>query len=278
MSEVHVDLVAGASASKHVINNWGITRLAIVTGIESPSGDQDTGQIFQQAIDAVIAVVGDIGDPCPGIDDPTYLEQFIPETVTERDVRIRIIYRGYPPPQFEFGSSLSQIESNLDVDGNPITVQYTYPSSYLPDPNHRAGKTVTQGGMMSKPLPEPTFTVRWLVVAGNLGVVYHTADYLMSYYMSFEGKLNDSSFTIGYIVGAAHTWLIAAVKGTSRDGGVSYEASMTFQYRARTWDDQVTFINPDDGKPPPDLVAGTGYKDVQMLIDDDFPTFPFSLP
>jgi hypothetical protein len=69
--------------------------------------------------------------------------------------------------------------------------------------------------------------------------------------------------------------LIEKVSGISRDQGVTYEVTLSMRFNPATWDPQVTFINPDDGKPPPDLVAGTGYKVVQILPEVTFPTWTF---
>ena len=76
--------------------------------------------------------------------------------------------------------------------------------------------------------------------------------------------------------------LIEKVSGRTSDGGISYEATMVFHVKPTPpggtsggWDTQATFINSGDGMPPPDLVAGTGFKQAQTIPDVTFPTFTF---
>lgn len=273
---INIDLIQGATGSRHIISGWGITRLAVVTGLEpAVPNAQSTGQLLQAALDALIALVGDRGSPCPDVDVPTYLEQFVPEVIDMDKVHIRIIYKGFPAPQFEFTSSLCQVESNLDQNGDLITVQYTYPDGYLLDPR-KAGQTIMQGGMISRPTPEPSFTIKFIIGAGTINGVAVNGTQMMSWYMLYEGGTNNAPYTIGFITGQVHQWLITSVRGNSKDGGFSYEASITFQFRQAGWDPLVTFINPDDGKPPPDLIPGVGFKLVRGPFETGFPSFSFA--
>lgn len=268
--QVRLDLLQGASASHHVTSGWAITRLAIVTDIpESPT--QTTGSLYEIALAAIIAVVGDRGDPCPDIPVPTYLEQFVPEVISPQEVRVRIIYKGYPLATYEFNTSLDEVESNLDADGHVIYTKYTYPANYSPDPNGRHGVEHTQGGLITRGIPIIGFTVKTIIT----GTGDQDATYAVSLLAEFVGRVNNQVYGIGAIIGAARTWKVSAVSATSRDGGVSYEFSMSFQYRADTWDRLITFINPDDGHPPNDLIAGVGSKTVKIPYDSALPTFTF---
>ena len=287
---VQVDIIEGSSASHHITQGWAITRVAVITGL-NPAATDDTAKLYNDALAALIAVVGDRGSQCPNISVPTYLEEFIPELLSAESVKIRMVYKGYPLPTYEFDGSLSQVESNLDANGQVITTQYTYPDNYALDPR-KAGLTVTQGGMVSRPVPEPCFTIRFIVTDGTIPpltigtppnpgsmiLVYsgtRTATEIMTYLGMYEGTVNNAYYQIGLINGAPHQWMITKVRGTSRDAGNTYEAAITFQFRAATWDQQTTFINPDDGKPPPDLVANVGYKLTRVPPETSFPIFTF---
>lgn len=277
---VTVDLVKGGAGSRHIIQGWGITRTAVVSGLSiTESGGVTTAMLLNTALAALIAVVGDRGTPCPDIAEPTYLEQFVIESVSTDTVTFKIIYKGYPTPTFEFAGSLAQVESNLDAQGNLITTQYTYPTDYSTrtggDPR-RNGKTVIQGGMITRPTPEPIFVMKFTVTAGNINGIPATATQLVTWLkQTLEGFTNTNFYQIGNLLGAPAQWLIDSVSGVSRDGGFSYEASITFHFRAATWNPLVVFINPDDGKPPPDLIQGVGYKQVSGPPTVFFPTFEF---
>ena len=258
---VHLDDVEGAAASHHITQGWSITRMALVTGLNSDASST-TGKLVQDACNALIAIVGDRGSLCPDITVPTYLEEFAPEIIASDTCKVRIVYKGYPLPTFKFGGALSQVETNLDNTGAAIVVGYTYPSDY-PLRTDMAGKTVKQGGLVSRPVPEPSFTIKFLVTSGwgivSSGVYSSATDYMTWLKMTYEGMVNATAYTLGTLTGLPRTWMCTEVTGVSKDGGNSYEGSFTIQYRARTWDPTVTFIDPNDGKPPADLSASAIY-------------------
>jgi hypothetical protein len=287
--EVILDNLDGVAASYHLSRGWAITRVATVTGIELTEHQSnedlvDTAELFTIAVAAVVSEVGNVGSAIPGIVAPTYLEEFLPEVLSTDTVRVRIVYRGFPKPVLEYQTSLSHVESNLDINNNIITVQYSYPEDYALDPL-KMGKTLQQGGMISRPVPEPCFTVRAIVRMGSMvgsfyvrGTTYivlsdTTATACMTLLGLYVGTVNKDPFTFGYVAGAARSWMCVAAGGTSRDGGLSYEAYFTIQFREWTWDQQVVYINPDDGKPPVDLAVGVGYKMVRAAKESTFPSW-----
>ena len=296
--EVQLDTLEGANARRNITGGWSITQVAVVTGLNASHTD-DTAELYDAAIKAVAAITGDRGSQCVSIADvPTYLEEFIPEIMNLETVRVHIIYKGYPAPVYEFDGALTQIETFRFKDGTPIVTTYTYPTGYPINPARLnpdgSGRTLTQGCKVPMPLCEPCFTVHWIVTAGTLaGYGDVSATDMMTHYGSMEGKVNASTYTIGIVVGTARQWMITRVHGVSRNGGVTFEASMTFQFRGgwvvnadpdhvppiagvpRSWDPVATFVNPDDGNPPPDLVAGDGYFAVAVADAIEFPTFTF---
>lgn len=265
--DVILDTMEGTSGTHRAVEGWDTTDVAIVNFPDTYT-PANTATLRNDALNAVIAVVGDRGSSNPSIPVPNYIDSFAPEIKGPRVVSVRINYKGYPLYQFEVSGSLSQVETNLDKNGAPIITGYTYPSDYKLDPT-KAGKTYKQGGLTCRPTPEPTFVTKF-IVAGD-GVLSLMTDLAL-----MLGKVNGSAYTVGSIRGAARTWQVTVAHGISKDGGSSYEAEFGIQYRAATWDPTECYINPDDGKPPPDLDPGAsppGYYKPKIPFETTFPIF-----
>jgi hypothetical protein len=131
-------------------------------------GPVDTASLILTAINAVIAVVGDRQSACPNVPVPTFLYAFVPTILSANVVMVAIKYKGYPLPVYDFDSNMNQIPTNKDINGTKFTVEYTYPATqdFQFDPKLR-GTTQTQGGLLSLPVPEPIFAVKWIVVSGS---------------------------------------------------------------------------------------------------------------
>ena len=247
-------------------------------------GPVDTASLIQTAINAVIAVVGDRTSQCPNVPVPTFLQAFVPTILSADVVMVAIKYKGYPLPVFEFDSNMNQVPTNKDINGNNITVQYTYPATqdFQFDPR-LIGTTQTQGGLLSLPVPEPIYAIKWLVMSTP---THTTATLYMDWLKAtYEGKINNApwAFITGGISYPKHSALIEKVSGRTSDGGLTYEATMVFHVKPTPpggtsggWDPQATYINAGDGMPPPDVVAATGYNQFQILPEVTFPTFATS--
>lgn len=157
----------------------------------------------------------------------------------------------------EFGGSVQQVSTNLDREDQVVTVSYTYPADYLPDPSLR-GETVEQGGTITYLEPNTVLVVRgrlgsaraWMIVKG------------------LQGKTNGASF----VGGAIGTWLCTSARARPVDvtGTPVYDIEVEFQYAPKGWKPWVTFRDPNTGEPPPDLVQGTGYKQVESYEQANF--------
>ena len=276
-------IAAGAYVVSFVPNTSALLSIAATASGTSNLvfGPVDTASLIQSAINAVIAVVGDRQSACPNVPVPTFLQTFIPTILSANVVMVAIKYKGYPLPVYDFDSNMNQIPTNKDVNGTQITVEYTYPATQdFQFDSKLLGKTQTQGGLLSMPVPEPIFAVKWLVVSGATSATLQM-DVLKS---AYEGKINNAAVAIvtGGTTYPKHGVLIEKVAGHSSDGGISYEATMVFHVKpippggtSGGWDPQATFINAGDGMPPPDLVAGTGFKQTQIIPEVAFPTFVF---
>ena len=291
MAIVTLDCKEGYSASHDLLTGWDYTRIAMVEDLAYGGSTDDLITQAEAALSAtydpspgsITGVVGQRGSKynmgSGGV--TVYLKAFVPDVVGPNSVEFRIVYRGYPILVYEFDGSLNQIEANIDVNQNPIAVSYTYNSSYGTTSNggdsNKANHRYVQSVLVQRDEPEPVFTVRFLVVTGNLSTHVRGQDLnlfnanatdCMTAIGSFSGTCNDDTYTIGIITGTKHQWKIVRVTGVSRDQGLTYEASMSFQFRPSGWDKTVTFINPDTGQPPPDLVVST-----VKVTDPAFPQY-----
>jgi hypothetical protein len=293
MATVQLDFEEGFSASHDFLTGWDYTRMAIVEGIPTTTSTDDlitqaellltnTPDPSSGSLTGIIGTRGSkysMGDS--GIH--VYLKAFVPEIKSPNCVMFRIVYRGYPKLTYSLGGSLNQIESNLDVNQNPIIVSYTYNSSYGSMNNGGgtpafAGQRQIQGVMTPRDSYEPAFSVKFLIVAGsNLSAYIRGQNYtitngdgtsLMTLVGMFKGTCNNAPYQIGIINGTKHQWKIVDVTGTSDDQGLTYIVTMTFQFRPTGWDKTVTFINPDTGMPPPDLILST-----VQVTDGTFPQY-----
>lgn len=285
---VEIDILEGAAFQHSVESQYDVTRVAVVRGL-NPDSDMDTGELMLAAVDAVIEVTGGLGSRLASIPYPNYIQRFVPELMKgEKDAKVSIIYRCYPLPQYDFDAASGQIETNVDRDDTAIEVAYTYPDDYQLD-SRKAGRTIIQGGLVQAPQRESTVTVRFVITAGYLpalvidGAAYTIYGYvgatsIMTMLMRLQGRLISGTFTLNNLTGGDRCWLIERVSGQSKDGGRTYSAAITLHLRPQGWDPTVTFINPDDGKPPPDLVDGIGYYKPEILGECAAPTWLFGNP
>ena len=295
MATVEIDLLEGVASSHDIISGWDVTRVAIVTGLNA-GGTLDSAGLLQAAENAVAKMTGPRGTNygtspsgawVTGSDTPpsdwvtgqfpvgTYIKSFKVDPIGATAAKVKIIYHGYPLPRFEFDSSINEVPTNKDVNGNVVTLSYTYPNPYPLNPA-RAGRTLTTGWLGSRPVPESLWTVKYVITDGILNGMNATATNILTYYKHLlEGKINSSAYPVGNIPGARHCVLCEKVHGTSSDGGASYETSFVFHYRPTGWDRYVVIIDSDTGNPPSDLVEGTGSKTVQVYPETAFPLWTF---
>lgn len=271
----------GMSASHAVVDGWRLTIPAIVTGLnqdKTASGPK----LMSDAIKAVIAVVGDRGSSCPDIYVPNgwppYLESFgVPEVIDFDKVKVTIHYRGYPLSQYRLSSSLFETQTNLDKDGNPIKLRYTYSASSYEDIPCGAeaymGQTKSQSGLVPDERPDQSFTINFVLISvGPVSALYQATQMAV-----YGGKLNKSTYTIGAISGGPRTWKWTAINGHTVDGGMTINLEMTVTYREIGWDKLVVFIDPFSGKPPADVSDQPDAAKIPNVAPEiDFPTFIMS--
>lgn len=156
--------------------------------------------------------------------------------------------------------NLQQKTSNLDINGDLVEVQHTYPED---DPNH-ADETLVQGGEFQYYEPERTVYIRgikqtrtpWIIANAIIGRVNTNI---------WGGELPRKWLCTGC------SWRLAWAGRMGVNGRENrYFVDFEFQFNQDTWDPTVTFIDDVTGKPPPDLVAGVGYKTVTKMPAVDY--------
>ena len=219
-------------------------RRAIVTGLNSTNSS---------VITEIASATGmpQVNAPLPGLphlylmrrdirmipgDTKTASVELVYATRGSRNDSINFIFRG--------GTTLQQVTTEVDAFGNQVTVQHTYPGG---DPDY-PNETIVQGGSASVLVPQSTRTA-----IGQL-----RAPFPESISRLWTGALNEVAW-YGDPVG---TWMCSSVTYECINlSDFRWEFTFEFQYDASGWQPQVVFTDRRDGKPPPGLVAGVGYKE-----------------
>lgn len=240
---------------RFTLGGWTLERTFVVTGV--------AGEGHEKLIHALeTSGVPKLGDAHPSA-NYTYLRESIPTAEDPDTVRIRLIYTNPANPSYrqevditgeliEVGGTLSQIQTNLDRNDAVMYVDYTYPADYPHNPDLQSKAAPTQGGLVNKFVPQHTIVKSRLEYSSPSAIARDFVDTVNA-----AGWNLDPSAAVG-------TWLCTGIKGRSNDGGVSFIVTYSFQYRADTWATDVYWIDPHDGHPPADLVAGTGKKTYEL--------------
>lgn len=229
-------------------DGWELTRTANVSGL--------TGTITARLFTAYeTAGLPQVWSSHP--DKATlFVRRVSPEAITGDQVKFRIYYSekgdvsGAAPDNrdsasIEIGGSVSEVETNKDIDGTAFSVAYTYPADYKENPEFR-GQTFTTGGTVTKPVPNKS------IIYTN--VTRYNPDAVIE---EFLGTVNSGSWSLAY--GAlARTWMWTTMKARTTDRGDTWSLTYVCDYRADTWDKTVAYHDPHTGEPPADLVQDTG--------------------
>lgn len=155
----------------------------------------------------------------------------------------------------EVRCNVQQVYSNLAADGSQVVVEHTYPE----DDANFPGETKRQGGEFTYFTAQRSFAVHGIKQTNAPWAIANNINGRVNYY-PFSGE-------------APRTWLCvgASWKPESLHNGLArYYMRFEFQHNLDTWDPTVVFIDPVENKPPPDLVAGVGYKTIQKIPAVDF--------
>ena len=176
---------------------------------------------------------------------------------TRLKVDLEYVSKGDSPYNFVFtgGTSLKQIQTEKDGAGIPITLSHTWPAD---DPDFPS-ETKTQGASVSVEAQEVRMTATGIL----------SRDYPWRESAEWVGFLNSTPWADG----GARQWRCQDVSFESFDKSTSppkYLFHYEFVFDGLGWQPGVVFIDPRTGKPPENLVAGTGTKTVGWYPTKDF--------
>jgi hypothetical protein len=148
--------------------------------------------------------------------------------------------------QVDAGNNLNQIQTNLNIDGEPILLEYNYPADYggtepSEEEERLQGQTKEQGGTVTVQMAENTrvYTVREQIdplIAANI----------------YGDTLNETA----WFGGEPGTWL-CSIDGKSDNSGVSVVSPATwvnrysFQFKPDGWDPEAVYSDVLTGEPVP---------------------------
>jgi hypothetical protein len=150
---------------------------------------------------------------------------------------------GSAAPILEGTVALSQVETNVDKDGNPITVSFG---------------GVVQGGLVTVDVPLEAIRVSMTRTSPPTDTQ-----------KALVGKLNSGGWP-GDPSAAARTWKLDELRYTTEDLGQSWQWDAVWSKRADGHDPLVAWIDPETGRPPDGLVVDVGYKRPPIASTGDF--------
>lgn len=188
-----------------------------------------------------------------------FLEERNARLVDARKGEVVLIYRrqessdpddpGNSDITYDGGTNLRQITTELDINGDPITVEH-------------AGDE--QWGNVQALDPQSTLIARIVEEDRRPGLTS----------IAWGGYVNSELWNGG----APGTWLCESVTFEEVDMTADppkYRLTYTFQYDRDGWQPQVFYTDPETGRPAPGLEPGIGYKTVAHYPEKDFGTkFP----
>ena len=151
--------------------------------------------------------------------------------------------------------SLQQIQTQNDVNGAQVTVSHTFGAS---DPDYPS-ETEVRGGFLNVTEPQMGIEITGIVAV----------DYPQLVVLDWVNKVNSDTW-VGLAPGV---WLCQSVEFTMNDQTASprlWDFRFEFQAKRDGWQPTVIYIDERYGVPPPDLVANTGYKQVDWYLSRPF--------
>lgn len=260
---VHVDQIEEVSLNEEGGVIVELIRACKITGLDNASGDFT---ILQEALDALDTAGLTAGSLLSGFENlvltnrplsvidssQTAVRATLDYQTISRTWRILSLNNGFV---FNGGTSLQQETTQLDAFGTQITVAHTFDAS---DPDFPSQEKI-QGASASVLVPSPS-----LIAAGKLATSF--PDFITQ---DWAGSIN----SVPWRGAAAFTWLCSNVTFEPSDTvslPASWEFVFEFTYRSDGWEPQVVYIDERTGKPPPGLVAGVGFKQIEWYATRDF--------
>lgn len=176
-------------------------------------------------------------------------------TVTYRQLSgFKLNINDTEPCQIEVGSSVAEFETQLDLNGDQITVK------------HIATDISSTGVATPRTIGPQPGTVKVQVPCLSLRFSRRERKDPRKNAMEYTGTVN----TGRWLDGDTHTWLCRAINGVSDDGGKSFRVTYEFQYLPDTWDPVVIAVDPTTGEKVLSPIWGQGIKRVRVAPEKAF--------
>ena len=271
---IKIDIIDGNSATVTEAG-WEIQRVFMVSGL---SGD---GYAMLYAAITELAAAGYFIGSTHDTITTAVLKELRPESFSHNGVKVTGTYRQYDTTasyQYNLQGSPVDEETTLYVDATTgatasMELTYTWPTDY-PNPDFASLGEHTQVHTATYLKPRPTITIsryEYLTIAADaVGAgLPLTRNILIDRQLNYIGYTNAAgwNFRIG---DAAGSWLCLDINASKQPEQITWQVSYTFQYDANQWREHGQYIDPNTGKPPDDLVDGTGDDYFNMYVDRNF--------
>lgn len=252
-SVLEADLIDGAALEERngVLT---ATRAFMVTDIEG-----DRSEIGKKALEADgVPIYGAFHPKLPNL----RATDRIPFILSPTQAKVMIGYKLWrlqdqrgalgAPPKIRISASLQSMETNQDVFGKQITIDFTKPG--IDDSGNRYDIDMpTQGGLVSIQVPQ-------LVVEAQ--TVERESPFKKS--RRYLGKVNNDTFQGD----PPYTWLCSRLDGDTTDGGLTYNVVYEFRRAIDTWD--TTVVYQEEGQPAAGTTDGNGRKSIRIYESEQF--------
>lgn len=245
------DLIEGASITENE-SGFEVTRIFIVTEV---SGDP-ASKMYQALNTAGIPIRGDFHPTVPSVQVDTRTAT----PLSQDQMRVEVTYRvlpssSLPPgenemPTITVGATVQEQETNLDINGEVMTVSHTYTEEEAAELPKRPNQVTNDDGTVTE---EQVGTIN--VNIPQLILKFSRREKRDPYDKAFEyvGYVNSSIF---YNVNPG-CYLCTRIEGTSTDGGKTYQVDYEFQFNNEGWFATVVYVDPEKNAPLSDATAET---------------------
>jgi len=171
---------------------------------------------------------------------------------TPNGFKVDLVYRAVQA-SIEIGSSLMQVQTNKDFQGNLIKATYG------------EGEANQQVATVNKLIPCTTLSITRLEFICPA-----------SKSQTYAGTINSSEWSLvdhalgGNINfnGGAKKWICTGIPSRSKDTGYSWEVRYQFQYNPYGWDEEYCYVDVSTNRPPDDVTVQV----VQIYGETNFNT------
>lgn len=277
------------------VGGWYGKRVFICKGC---SGDHPGAQIYSARVALRDQNYADIGYAHPVSQAYTYCVRIEGKVLSPGTVELIAYYEprerqyggegsgsplspsAYNTTQASASGDLYAIETNVDVNGQPIVVEHTWQKDerYGPLETDVIPDTVTDKQSCAVQVMKPCLTV------SHTQLETTTHSNLLSRYKIYIGKLNSGGFLLDPETSpeTAKKWMLTNMTWSTSiqsesDSPRVFEVTYTFQWREEGWGQKVVYMSPFSGRPLENSSVQSGeIKEVELYKTESFSELPLS--